>query len=182
MPAAMSLSHQGRSKPERARTPRAALAGALWPQHHIPRPPPDLQSSPMSAVAIMKHRTAAWTPLVLGQSFNTEVPVVLKNMITFSSLQPQGLMRRRCMHLFCIAWCGVGSGGLGAEMWDMPSVPGVSGKGGLPMRPCIREMSAGFTGRSFILTSTSEALISGLRTSWTYGKIRVSILLLVSTG
>ena len=69
MPAAMSLSHQGRSMPERARTPRAALAETLWPQHHILRPPPDLQSSPMSAVAILKHKTAAWTPLILGQSW-----------------------------------------------------------------------------------------------------------------
>ena len=69
MPAAMSLRHQGRSMPERARTPRAALAGTLWPQHHILQPPLDLQSSTMSAVAIMKHKTAAWTPLILGQSF-----------------------------------------------------------------------------------------------------------------
>lgn len=35
------------------------------------------------------------------------------------------------------------------------------------MRPWISEMSAGFTGRSFTLTSTSEEPTSGFWTSWT---------------
>ena len=38
LPAAMFLSHPGRSMPEREHTPPAARAGIVWPQRHIPPP------------------------------------------------------------------------------------------------------------------------------------------------
>ena len=46
-----------------------------------------------------------------------------------------------------------------------PSVPGMSGKAGLPMRPCISDMSAGLTGLNLTLRSTSEPRILGVFTS-----------------
>ena len=43
------------------------------------------------------------------------------------------------------------------------------------MRPWISEMSAGFTGRSFTLTSTSADPISGLWTSWICIQVALSV-------
>ena len=54
LPAAMFLSHPGRSMPEREHTPPAARGGIVWPQRHIPPPGQALFTYSLSPAVILR--------------------------------------------------------------------------------------------------------------------------------